>query len=434
LILAGAFHVALTLGIFLVGHFQLLPNLFDTNGVGISFAIDSSTYRYLGSRMADEFEAKGLSPWLAIKAPLHCRLYSLSFLLLGRLLGHNILGAELLNLFYYLGILTVVYLLGREIFNPRAGLLAAAIVGLWPSFLLHSTQLLRDPLSILCFLALLLILTMLLTREFSWRRAIAMGTGGAILVTVFWLARGNMWNAVVVAVVITVLMLAYRMIREAKLMPGNALVMLLIIAATLLVPSRLESTTLSGVRPPTTPLAIPSASQPAPRSGFLTEAINQIRNRRAGFRFYRASASNIDSDVQFAGAADVLKFIPRAALIGFFAPFPKMWVQTGTFGVAGRLLSGFETLAMYLLYVAVAVCLWNERRRLTMWLMFSVATVGLIGLGLAVVNAGALYRIRYVFWIMLIVIAAQSVLTMGHFRRKKAQNTQNEKWQLIYDQ
>src|SRR5919106_6182748 len=139
---------------------------------------------------------------------------------------------------------------------------------------------------------------MLLTREFSWRRALALGLGGAILVTVFWLARGNMWNAVIVAVVITTPMFAYRMIREAKLLPGNALVMLLIIAAILLVPSRLESTTLAGVRPPTTPLVIPSASQPAPRQGFLTEAINQIRNRRAGFRFYRASASNIDSDVQ----------------------------------------------------------------------------------------------------------------------------------------
>jgi hypothetical protein len=44
-----------------------------------------------------------------------------------------------------------------------------------------------------------------------------------------------------------------------------------------------------------------------------------------------------------------------------------------------------------------------------MWLVFVTATAGLIALGLVVVNAGALYRIRYVFWIMLIVIAAQGI-------------------------
>lgn len=74
------------------------------------------------------------------------------------------------------------------------------------------------------------------------------------------------------------------------------------------------------------------------------------------------------------------------------------------------MISGLETLAMYLLYVAVGVCLWRERRRMAIWLVFLTATAGLIGLGLVVVNAGALYRIRYVFWIMLIVIAAQGIL------------------------
>jgi hypothetical protein len=44
-----------------------------------------------------------------------------------------------------------------------------------------------------------------------------------------------------------------------------------------------------------------------------------------------------------------------------------------------------------------------------MWLVFLTATAGLIGLGLVVVNAGALYRLRYVFWIMLIILGAQGI-------------------------
>jgi hypothetical protein len=186
---------------------------------------------------------------------------------------------------------------------------------------------------------------------------------------------------------------------------------------TLLVPSRLESSTLPGIRPPATPLVIPSASQSAPPEGIWTRAIKQIADRRAGFRFFTSLESNIDGNVRFYGFGDIVRFIPRAAVIGFFAPFPKMWVQSGKSGLAGHLLSGIETLVMYFLYVAAAFSLWRERRNLRMWFVFLVATIGIVALGLVVVNAGALYRIRYLFWIMLIVIAAQGISSYLTMRR-----------------
>jgi hypothetical protein len=46
-----------------------------------------------------------------------------------------------------------------------------------------------------------------------------------------------------------------------------------------------------------------------------------------------------------------------------------------------------------------------------MWFVFLIAAVGLLALGLVVVNAGALYRIRYVFWMLLIVIAAEGLVS-----------------------
>ena len=409
LLVAGALHVALTTTIFLIGHFQLLPTVFDQNGIGLTFAIDGATYRRLASEMATHETAYGIVSWLEFKAPLHARLYSIPFATFGRLVGHNILAAEPLNLFYYLATLAVIYLLGREIFNERAALLAAAMVGLWPSFLLHSTQLIRDPLAVLCLLSLLLVLTLLLNREFAWHRGLLFGFAGAALVTVFWVARGNMWNAVVISVGLTLILLLFRTVRERKFRTANVLVLAFIITTMLFVPSRLESTTLAGHRAPATPLAIPSASQPAPSEGVWTRAVKQIRDRRSGFRYYTAQESNIGADVQLTTASDIVRFIPRAAIVGFLAPFPRMWFETGTYGVAGRLLTGAETFAMYFLYLAVGVCVWRERRRLAMWLVFLTATAGLIGLGLVVVNAGALYRLRYVFWIMMIVIAAQGI-------------------------
>jgi hypothetical protein len=41
-----------------------------------------------------------------------------------------------------------------------------------------------------------------------------------------------------------------------------------------------------------------------------------------------------------------------------------------------------------------------------MWLLFLVATMGMLALGLVVVNAGALFRLRYACWMLMIVLAA----------------------------
>jgi 4-amino-4-deoxy-L-arabinose transferase-like glycosyltransferase len=396
LILAGAIHVALTMAIFLIGHFRVLPNTFNENGIGITFAIDGKTYNRVAADLVDQWKTNGFIAWIETKAPLHSRLHSVSFMLFGWLLGYNILGAEPLNLFYFLVILCCIYFLGRELFDAQTGLLAAAVVGVWPTFLLHSTQLIRDPLSIACLLALMVVLTTVLSREFTSLNAILIGVAGAALVTLFWLARGNMWNVVIIAVAITLAMLAGRMIRAKKFMTGNALVMLLTIVAVVVAPSQLESTTLPGVRPPNVTLTIPST-------------IQQMSGRRAGFRSYTSQASNIDADVQFRSMGDVMRYMPRAFVIGFFAPFPRMWVEAGSFGRAPRLLSGIETLAMYFVYVVAGLCVWRERRNLRMWFVFLVATIGMLALGLVVANAGALFRIRYVFWMMLIVLAAKEI-------------------------
>jgi len=409
LLLAAALHVALSTVIFLIGHFGFLPSTFDQNGIGLTFAIDSTTYQKVASDHADELRHNGFTAWLNAKAPLHSRLYSLSFALFGKLLGHNILAAEPLNLFYYLAILICIYFLGREVFDAQTGFIAAAIVAVWPTFLGHSTQLMRDPLAISCLLALMLVLIMVLSREFAWRKGVGIGIAGALLATLFWVARGNMWNIVLVAIAITLAMFVVRMVREKRFIPGNALVMLLVITAALLVPTRIESTALPGVRPPLTPLAIPAAGQPAAREGVLMAAIRQISTRRAGFRFYHARASDIDPEVQFLSMGEIVKYVPRALVIGFFAPFPNMWIEEGSFGHATRIVSGLETLAMYFLYLPVALCVWRERRNPKMWLLFLVVTIGMLALGLVVVNAGALFRLRYALWILMIIIASHGL-------------------------
>jgi hypothetical protein len=424
LIVAAVFHVTLALTFFLIGRFHLAPGIFDDNGIGVPFAIDGTTYLYFAKELVDGLWTGGPSSWFSMAAPFHCRLYSLTFIFPGCLLGYNTLSAEPLNLIYYLGTLSFLYLLAKELFNHRAGLLSAIIVGLWPSFLLHSTQLIRDSLFCCLMLAFVYLLTILLRSRLSLRRTVVAVILGLILIVVLWLIRGNWWNLIVAQLVLTLVLLSIRMFRERIFPVGNLVVLTAIFITALLIPTRIKVMTVGGSVQPTPVFSIPSSSRPASSNSLWSRFVTQIRARRGAFRVYTFRQSDIDSDVVFNDAGDIVKFLPRAAVIGFFAPFPKMWVESGTGGRMGRLLSGLETFGMYLLYLPAAFCLWKGRRNLALWLTFLSIFIGLVALGLVVVNAGALYRFRYILWIFTIAMAADGLVRLWDLRIRPKSNDQ----------
>jgi hypothetical protein len=198
------------------------------------------------------------------------------------------------------------------------------------------------------------------------------------------------------------------MVRERKLLLPNLLLLLVIAVAVLTIPTQIKSTTL-GVKSPTSVIALPVGANTSSHS-MLWRLGFQIRQRRLGFSVYQAKSSNMDPEVTFNSAWEIIRYIPRAIEIGFFAPFPRMWFETGISGRSGKLLAALETLVMYVLYVPMTFCLWKERRRLNMWMIFLTTCVALLALGLVVANAGALYRFRYLFWMMLMVIGVKGIL------------------------
>ena len=410
LLIAAAFHVLTTLFVYLIGHFHLLPNTFDENGIGLTFAADGLLYQRITSALANALRRGDFRTWLEIQAPFHCRLYSFAFVFPGSIVGYNILAAEPLSLIYFLAVLTLVYLLGREIFDSTTGFRAAVVIAVWPSFLLHSTQLTRDSLAIVAMLSLLLILVRLVGGPIKWRSALLMAITGGSSATLFWVTRGNMWTLVFFELAFTTLLLAILIIRERKVPLTNLGVLALIVAAVLFVPPHLESSTVFGSLPPT-PLIDVTSSRVHTHS-LWERLLRQINGRRQGFNRYLGNSSNIDSDASFETAGDVVRYLPRAAEIGLFAPFPRMWFEVGTVGRMARVVAGIETLIMYLFYIPAAVCVWKQRRNLKLWLVFLFALTGLIGLGFVVANVGALFRLRYVFWIMMILLAVKGTLEL----------------------
>jgi hypothetical protein len=420
-LLAGAalLHVATTVAVFVTGRYRLLPEFFGPDGIAGSFASDGGVYMKEARLLVEALWTEGPGAWLAAPFPLHAKLYALCFAALSWCFGFTILSAEPLNLLCYLAILALVYWLGKECFDARTGVLAAATVALWPSFLLHTTQLLKDPLFIVALLALSATSVRLLTRSHSLASGLGHGVAGGAASAAIWLVRAATWTAALAVSLCTVGLLVARRVREGRLPAGNAAGAAVLLVLSCGVYLLVEPYFVPG---PDSPAGKALGVQPIPpacaermgaallrvqRGTVFSSLHAEVLRSRIMATCAHGSGSNIDTEVELNDIGEIILYLPRAALIGFFAPFPGMWFAQGAqVGFAGRALSGAEMLATYLFELLALAGLWARRERLAVWLLASVCAVGITSLGLLMPNVGTLYRLRYVFWILLVVLAA----------------------------
>ena len=324
------------------------------------------------------------------------------------LLGANILATEPLSLFYYLAMLTCTFLLAKTIAGPRAAWLASATVGLWPSLMLHSTQLLRDPLLIVAILALMLVLAQLLMRTYERRSALSAATIGTLSCFVIWKCRQDIWPVIMAVISLAVVLFIIGISHERKLAAWNLAVMALLCVMVIVIPETVRN-------PPRAIRVIPDDILKKHEASFW----GRIGATRDQFLMENREGlgSTIDQNESLSTRDDVMKYIPRALALGYLAPFPTMWATAGhTVGSIGRLLSGLEMSLTYVIEALACVFIWRSRRHLVTWLLVLTSTLGVLALGLVLVNVGTLYRMRYPFWILLVILAAATLETRcsGH--------------------
>ncbi len=363
--------------------------------------------------LTEKFSSAGPINWLKAVAPLHVRAYSFSQILFGRWIGFNILSLEPMNLLYYLAILTMVFRLAEALFDRRAALLATVVVALWPSLLLHTTQPLRDPLLITLVMVFFLIVRRWIVDNYSWRQAITAGLGAALVLLAIWVVRLAMWDIARAVVGLGIVFVILRQMRERRILISNIITGVILIAVLLIIPHCNKLLQFTEKR------EVESGRVLIGESVVGLSLWDRIAARREAFinlrteKGYRAG-SDIDSDVHFESKSDVIRYLPRAMAIGLFAPFPNMWFAEGELvGRTGRMISGAEMLLTYLIEVLAAVGLWHKRRQLFIWLLASSAIIGVTALGLIVTNIGSLYRLRYSYWILLVILGAEGAVHLG---------------------
>lgn len=392
LLIAAAFHLALSCTTYVIGTRGLLPHAIDTNTLG-SFAPDTQLYIKQATFLVERLSA-GKFGVLFEPLDLHIKIYAFAYWLLSPLFGFTCMSIEPLNLFYYVVTVTLVYKLGTLVFDPAAGLCASIVVALWPSYLAHTTQPLRDPLTLMLMLALVLTFASFLIARPSLRMICL----GALSVVLLRMARPNAWLLVIAALVIGSGLYLLRSIKDKRVSRRN-----LAAIALVLILAFLSSFVFRG---PT----IEECSGPLARVCAIRE---EVIGNSLGLQ------SNIDADVRLLSTWAVIKYVPRALEIGLFAPFPYMWFEQGHHvGGLGRLISGFETFFLYLMYLGAAYGIWSKRTSLAVWFLAFTVTFGVLAIGLVVVNIGTLYRLRYPFGMIVIVLGCGGFVTLMRLKSR----------------
>jgi hypothetical protein len=420
IVAAAIWHVSIAVIVFGIGKYQLAPAQIHPSGIG-AFAADGLIYQDQCLELCRILKSEGFIAWATWPTQLHVRLYSLPLAPVSRWIAFNILTIEPLNLLYYLAILVLVFKIGQRLFDYQSALIAAAIAGLWPTFLLHTTQLLRDPLLILAVLVFTWTVVESLRQEWPWRRALVLALTASLTVVLIWIVRLPMWPVLAVMTGTTIILLFLRFWREKRIAAGNALFAIFLLAAIIATP-RFQPYFRNQQESRMTRFLMHEEVQGLPIE-------DQIAARRSGFNYQldkdgnvipSEAGSRIDTELRVHSLRDVIQQLPRAIAVGFFAPFPNSWFQTGRqVGFIGRLVAGVETLLTYLIEGLALFGLWRARRNLAAWFLFVFIAAGAVALGLAVNNMGALYRLRYPFWILMVILAAGGIHELAGRLRSK---------------
>jgi len=247
-----------------------------------------------------------------------------------------------------------------------------------------------------------------LSVDLSWYRRLLLVLPTVLAMVTIRIVRLPMWQLLYVVIPVAIILLLIRGVGEKRVAIGAAVFAAAMTMALVIIP-RFQSSFHNQEQ-----LLIEGVRDHASQEG--QSLLQQIEARRRAFKLQVdqdgnvsevTDGSNIDTDVRFQTSGDLIRYLPRALVVGLFSPFPNMWSRTGRqVGQGGRWLSGFETLLTYVIECLALFGLWRGRRELAAWFLFIFAGLGALAIGIAVNNIGALYRFRYPFWVLLVVLGA----------------------------
>lgn len=131
--------------------------------------------------------------------------------------------------------------------------------------------------------------------------------------------------------------------------------------------------------------------------------------------------SLMDAWAQVSSPEKLVTYLPRALKVGFFAPFPRQWLDMkGSTGVM-RALASPEMALVYLLTLPVIIGACSMARRRPAGGLFILAFIGLLAasMSLVVANLGTLFRLRLQFLLPLLIFAGAPLERLWDWLRRR---------------
>jgi hypothetical protein len=401
------FHLAVSLSLSLIARSTFLASLHNGQGLW-NFGLDSFSYHNEAIRLLDLLKKGDYSGWWGSSPWWHVKWIGLSY----ALLAPDPLSYAPINALTWAVSVLCIFMIVRQLFPGRTKLAIASAVmfGFWLSYLLHTTQLLKDPLYIMGMSMMFWGCVSLL----SGRRAIISVLIMAFGVLVSYLNR----TYILEPLIFLSLLAAIFELWQSRRAWGHAGLAIVIIAGLgvyfYIQRPEIQSQPLpvqeGHIRTKSQPKAgIPKSSQNRHEysaSKLMEKGVRNISYLRERYiNKYPGAGTNVDTDVHFRSLADILAYFPRAATIGFLAPFPSHWFGTPrTAGPASRILAGLEMILWYILlpgflyFLFTGAVAWQIR----IWMLVYTLTLVVLT-SLVVTNIGALYRLRYVYFLPILI-------------------------------
>lgn len=393
----------------------VIPNISSLHAPGSSLTPDSTYFNQVAIKLADDINQHGWQFWkLYPSAGASGQSSYLAILYV--FFGVHPLYAVVFNVFFHafsgiLIYLIVLEVLGVNNFSKYSALLSASLFIVFPSAITWVGQIHKDAcLSAGFLIALWGIMKILSNQD---KGLVVIGFFSALFFSLILIASMKPYMLQILAAIILIIIV----LQCIKIFPSNlfsvgvlAVYFLSTIFIFTLINRDSNSGWLSGEG-----FIQTNANTNTNTNGYSWKRLNylpEIFDRKIqAIALSRAALINsglainansmIDVDIKPANVIEVFEYIPRALQISVLAPFPNAWFKSY---LIVSLVSSAEMIICYLTFFGLFFFIPFRIFNYKILLCFIFAFLPLAVFGISSPNIGTLYRVRYVFEMILVML------------------------------
>ncbi len=385
----------------------MVPSLHAGQGL---LSQDSLYFHRVAQTLADAIARDGWSAWTPWPTPsAHGNVAVLAALY--AIFGPNPSSAIPINACIHASSGLLLILIGRELSSSRpahwGALVAACLFIGFPSALNWYGQIHKDGYGILGFLLVLYSGVKLLRLERLREAANPLIAAGAGLALTAFARPNNLQLFQIMAV--GMLVLAAIMFRRMNIRSALQAFfsVMIILTATIVHPpvGQLDESIGSAYSEQETGALAnwhwtPSSVLPAVVDVFA-QKLSNLRVFMAAHGVRENAGSMVDLDSMPSNMGEFLGYLPRATMVGMFAPFPGNWLSKISLA---RMVGVAETFLWYVIFPGLLWSAWQRRRDPVLWWLLGCALTILTVESYMTANLGTLHRVRYPFLFVLILL------------------------------